>query len=325
MNGLRDSFGRHFTYLRLSLTEKCNFKCTYCLPNGCKYLTDGSDLKLGEIRNLLTGFRRLGFRKLRLTGGEPTLRRDLVDIVSLSKLLGFETVALSTNGYLLEESLDSLKRAGLDQINVSLDSLNPKKCAGIVGRDSGTKVLSVIHKAADMGFRKIKVNTVLLKGINDDELASFLSWIQDTAVSLRFIELMPTKENHIFFQKHHLKTSEWAKYLQLLGWKEFIRESDAGPAIELSHPDYKGNIGFINPFRSQFCDSCNRLRVSAKGQLRLCLFGKGSLPLRPYLQSEDQISNLIEQITASLSTKKIAHNLDQGDSGDTRTLAAIGG
>lgn len=325
MGFLRDSYGRQFTYLRLSLTEKCNFKCTYCLPNGYKSQSCEPDLNINEIRNLLQGFRALGFSKVRLTGGEPTLRRDIVEIVALAKNTGFETVALTTNGYRLLNLLEPLKRAGLDQINISIDSLDPKKFLMVSGHDCGDQVVLAAQKAAAMGFRKVKVNTVLMKGINDQEFDGFLSWVREFPLSLRFIELMPTYENKEFFHEHHMRSQPWIQSLKPLGWSEIKKAQDAGPAMEFSHPAYRGEVGFITPFQSVFCDNCNRLRVSAKGALRLCLFGTGAASLRKYIQNEQQQENLIDQIEELILVKKSSHSLNQGDSGDTKSFSSIGG
>lgn len=325
MRTLRDSHDRHFTYLRLSLTEKCNFKCTYCLPNGYVPTSCSSDLNFNEIKNLLSGFRDLGFTKLRLTGGEPTLRRDIVEIVSLAKSIGFETVALTTNAYRLLNLLEPFKNAGLDQINVSLDSLDPEKFKKVAGRDCGDEVALAIEKAAQMDFRKIKVNAVLMKGVNDQELPVFLDWIKDRKISLRFIELMPTADNKAFFDQHYVSSKSWVDQLTSSGWTENKRAKDAGPANEYSHPKSAGEIGFITPFQSSFCQSCNRLRISSKGSLRLCLFGKGDLSLRHLLQDQTQKENLIQEIEKLILVKRPSHYLLEGDSGDTRTFSSIGG
>lgn len=330
---LRDSYDRHFTYLRLSLTEKCNFKCTYCLPNGYQSKSCASDLNLNEIKNLLRAFRKLGFTKLRLTGGEPTLRKDIIEIVQLAKTLGFTTVALTTNGYRLLNLLEPLQTAGLDQINISLDSLDSKKFNEVSGSRYGETVLSAIHLAAQMNFRKVKVNTVLMKDINDQEFSLFLKWVQQTKISLRFIELMPTTENKVFFEKHYLSSELWIQSLKESGWNEIGKSRDAGPAIEFQHAEYQGEIGFITPFQNSFCGSCNRLRVSSKGALRLCLFGSGELSLRSYLQNdeqneeqcEEQNNKLVQQIEKLILVKKPSHYLNEGDSGDTRSFSSIGG
>ncbi len=333
MRALRDSHDRHFTYLRLSLTEKCNFKCTYCLPNGYKAqsctpdraLDRASDLSVGEIKTLLSAFRKLGFTKIRLTGGEPTLRQDIVEIVALAKGLGFETVALTTNAYRLLNLLEPLKTAGLDQINISLDSLDPRKFKEISGRDCGEDVILAIHKAAAMNFRKVKVNTVLMKGFNDLEFAAFLAWVQKTKISLRFIELMPTLENKKFFEKHYLSSQTWIENLKAMGWSELKKTPDAGPAIELKHAESLGEIGFITPFQNTFCQTCNRLRISSKGGLRLCLFGAGDKSLRHFLQAENQQENLLQEIEKLILVKRPSHYLNEGDKGETRSFSSIGG
>lgn len=325
MRELKDSHDRHFTYLRLSLTEKCNFKCTYCLPNGYKSNSCVPDLTIGEIKNLLVAFRELGFTKLRLTGGEPTLRRDIVEIVALAKEIGFTTVALTTNAYRLLNLLEPLKSAGLDQINISLDSLDPKKFNEISGRDCGDNVILAIHKAIAMKFRKVKINTVLIKGFNDMEFPAFLALVQKTKISLRFIELMPTSENKHFFDKHYLSSQVWMKNLKEMDWTQVKKERDVGPAIEFAHPESNGQIGFITPFQNTFCETCNRLRISSKGALRLCLFGTGEVSLRHFLQEDFQKDLLLQEIEKLIFFKRPSHFLNQGDSGETRSFSNIGG
>lgn len=322
---LQDSLERQFTYLRLSLTESCNFKCTYCLPNGYKAKSCSSDLNLNEISNLLSAFKILGFTKVRFTGGEPTLRKDIVDIVSLAKSFGFKTLALTTNGYRLLQLLEPLKKAGLDQINISLDSLDPNKFKKITGRDFGADVISAAHKAIEMSFRKVKINTVLLKNFNDQEFSSFLNFVKNNKISLRFIELMPTIENKDYFKKHYLSSQAWIDNLKEMGWIEAQKAKDAGPAIELKHPHFMGELGFITPFQSNFCQSCNRLRISSKGALKLCLFGTGDVSLRKYLQEESLQEELLQEMKKIILIKKPSHNLNQGDSGETRSFSNIGG
>jgi len=325
VNKLYDFYDRNFTYLRLSLTEKCNFKCSYCLPDGYKSTGCESELNLFEIGNLLRGFRELGITKVRLTGGEPTLRRDIVDIVSLAKGLNFQKIALTTNGYRLNDLAAPLFAAGLTNLNVSVDSLDEINFQKITGQNALNKVLSGIKKSLSIGIPTVKINTVLLKDLNDFELKDFLEFVEQNPVSVRFIELMQTGENRDYFKKHHLSSLHINSFLKERGWYENSRKTTDGPAIELSHPDYLGKIGTIAPYSKDFCKSCNRLRVSGKGKLQLCLFGDGQINLRDFLQSPNQKDELKKKIVQSLSFKPIGHDLLNGLSGNTKNLSMIGG
>lgn len=325
MKVLTDLYERKFQYLRLSLTDKCNFRCTYCLPNGYKSTCSEADLKLNEITNLLNAFKILGFTKIRLTGGEPTLRKDLVDVVKLTKEIGFSTIALTTNGFNLDQNLNDLYHAGLDQINISLDSLSSEGFKAITGSNLGLKVKSSIEEAIDLGMKRVKVNTVLLKDLNDFEFPQFVAWVKDLPVTIRFIELMPTGFTSDYFDKHFCSSQKLKDELLASGWKLKNKNKDSGPADEYIHSDYQGSIGFITPLNSGFCDTCNRLRVSSRGALRLCLFGKGDIDLRGLLQSNQSQDELIQLICSSMNFKIPSHLLSQGDYGDTKSLSSWGG
>lgn len=321
-----DNFNRQFKYLRLSLTEKCNFRCSYCLPNGYTGCATTKYLNLSEIKNLATGFQELGIEKIRLTGGEPSLRFDLIDIVqTLKNDVGIAHVAMTTNAFQLEKSLNDLKQAGLDALNISLDSLQPENFKRICGIDRCEKIKISIDRAIDLGIKKIKINAVLLKNLNDDEFLSFIEWIADRPVTFRFIELMRTTDNQDYFNRHHMSVSLLEDQLQHLGWRSAKQDKISGPAIEYSHPNSLGKFGFISAYRKDFCASCNRLRVSSTGGLRLCLFGEGDLPLRHLLQDADQKEELKYKIQTALGLKPLAHRLHEGYSGNMYSLSAIGG
>lgn len=325
MTDLTDTYNRKFSYLRLSLTEKCNFRCSYCLPNGYQSSCSEADLNTNEVSNLLYAFRELSFTKVRLTGGEPGLRKDLVHIVSTAKDFGFEKIAMTTNGFNLNSTLDKLVQAGLDQINISLDSLNSKKFEDITGSRLGSQIIASIERAIALGISSVKINAVLLKGLNDDDLPLFLNWIKDLPITVRFIELMPTLETKDYFKEYFCSSNTMLNFLLDHGWVKRDRSLTAGPAVEYIHPDYKGSIGFITPLNSGFCDTCNRLRITSKGGLRLCLFGNGQISLRPLLQSRSMANELIKLIGDSVLIKTPAHSLLQGDYGDTKSLSSCGG
>jgi cyclic pyranopterin phosphate synthase len=322
---LTDNFSRSFRYLRLSLTEKCNFKCNYCLPDGSECHSMSNDLTLTEIRRLVTAFALLGTEKIRLTGGEPTLRRDINDVISCCKSIpGIKSVALTTNGFRLEQDVSAWRQAGLDAINVSLDSLRPEMFQLITGSGKLNSILNGLEIARNLGFKHVKINTVLLREQNAEELNSFLDFIKTRSITLRFIELMRTGDNADFFSRQHLSAEYIREYLLANGWTKKIRGADAGPAKEYSHPDYRGSIGLIMPYSQDFCASCNRLRVSSQAELYLCLFAEQHLSFRELLQSDDP-EPLIIFLQTSIQQKTAGHNLRQQQTGSTRQLAMIGG
>jgi len=325
MKVLKDSFGRKFPYLRLSVTEVCNFRCTYCLPNGYQK-TERDFLTLPEITRLATAFAELGTHKIRLTGGEPTVRRDLIEIAhAVSNIPSIRTVALTTNGYNLKENARAFRDAGINALNVSVDSLDSERFHAITGQDKLTHVLEGIEAAKVAGFTNIKINSVLLKEVTDHTLPEFLAWIQREALSVRFIELMQTGENLAFFKQHHISANVIIQQLLEHGFVPELRKPDSGPAQEFTHPDYAGKIGIIAPYSKDFCKSCNRLRVTSRGKLMLCLFGEGGYDLRPYLQADDQREELIDAIASALHFKHETHYLQQGITGSTPHLATLGG
>ncbi|WP_438263828.1 GTP 3',8-cyclase MoaA [Asticcacaulis aquaticus] len=326
-NGLlTDAFGRAFPYLRLSITEACNFRCTYCLPDGYKKTSSESFLSPQEIIRLASAFSDLGVSKIRLTGGEPTVRSDLATIASaISGLPRITTLAMTTNGYNLKQKARIFADAGINALNVSIDSLNADRFAQITGHDKLHAILEGIEDARRYGITNIKINCVLLKGINDDEWPDFLSFARSQAVSLRFIELMRTGENAEYFARHHYKGEEVEQRLQGEGFWLKPRGDSDGPAKVYIHPDYRGSIGVIAPYSRDFCTTCNRLRVTAKGQLRLCLFGEFGHDLRPLLQHHHQQGELKARIGDLLRSKVATHRLQDGMTGLTPHLASIGG
>lgn len=326
MASLIDPQQRRFRYLRLSITDTCNFRCSYCLPNGSCIDPDlERPLNLKEIIHLVTGFTELGVEKIRITGGEPTLRRDVIDIIStIAQIPGIREVALSTNGFRLSRLAKRLKEAGCGAVNVSLDSLDPAKFLAVTAQNNHADVMAGIEASLTEGMR-VKVNAVLMKDINSQELPRFLDYVKDRPVAVRFIELMRTGDNADLFAKHHVRADDLISELEDLGFTPEVRTALGGPATEYSHPEYAGKIGFITPYAKNFCAQCNRLRVSCRGELKLCLFGDGQESLRHLLQDPWQKDELQETILDRLTTKKASHFLDQGKFGNTKQLASIGG
>lgn len=323
---LTDSFGRHFPYLRLSITDVCNFRCSYCLPNGYHQTGREDFLTIHEIQRLVRAFTGLGVWKFRLTGGEPTIRPDFLDIVSaVAEVPGVRKLAFTTNGYKLRDRANFYYNAGLRAVNVSIDSLDPHQFARITGHERLPEILEGIDLCLKIGFHPVKINTVLLKNLNDAELDAFIKFVADKPISLRFIELMRTGENKTYFDQHHLPGHYIVERLLAGGWCLQERSGGAGPAQEFGHPKSLGTIGLIAPYSKDFCQTCNRLRISAKGALHLCLFGEGGYSLRHLLQADDQLEKLQQQILDLLQYKKSSHFLHQGITGTTPHLASIGG
>ena len=323
---LEDSFGRRFYYLRLSITDVCNFRCNYCLPDGYKKDGQRSFLTRAEISNLVSAFAAAGTQKIRITGGEPALRRDLIDIIAdIKAITGIHTVAMTTNGYQLQKLLPGLEAAGLDQLNVSIDSLDPQVFRSITGHDRLNQILAALQQAQQSRIKEIKVNAVLMRDLNDRELDTFLAWIKDQNLTLRFIEVMQTGDNAEFFNHRHISGQDLQLRLLEQGWQPMIRKQDAGPALEYWHPDYQGRIGLIMPYSKDFCSSCNRLRVSAEGKVHLCLFGEQGYDIRKWIQHPQQQAELINYLSVMLKDKKVSHFLQNGQSGMTRDLSMIGG
>jgi len=322
---LSDNFGRRFNYLRLSITDVCNFRCTYCLPDGYQCEHDRDFLSLSQIKTIASTFSKLGTKKIRITGGEPSLRKDLPQIIQACKTThGIETVALTTNGYKLTTHIKSWIDAGLDQLNVSIDSLDPNHFQAITGHNKLDEILNGITLAQELGLKKIKVNVVLMRLYAARELNSFLAWIKNTSVTLRFIEVMQTGDNVTFFDEQHVKAGAIKSTLEAEGWLPMIRKHTDGPAQEFYHPEYRGRIGLIMPYSKDFCATCNRLRISALGKLHLCLFSEQGLDLRAIINQGDE-NLLAENIKALLTDKKATHYLHDRLTGATKNLAMLGG
>lgn len=324
---LHDQYQREFSYLRLSITDVCNYSCNYCLPDGyqCESKPANAPLNVHEIKNLVRVFANKGIKKVRITGGEPSLRKDLSQIIEVIKQTpGITEVAMTTNGYKLAENIEGWVSAGLDILNVSIDSLDPRMFQLITGHNRLTKIMDGLAIAQTLPLKAIKVNAVLLKTYNLAEFEHFLNWIKTTPITLRFIELMETGDNRDYFAANHVSGQAIKNQLISQGWLQKQRGPHAGPAQEFSHPDYLGSIGLIMPYSTDFCKSCNRLRVSSSGKLHLCLFGDGGEDLRPLLQDASQ-QPLQQAIDSALMHKPAQHYLAQHQTGTTAHLAMLGG
>ena len=325
---LTDAFARKFFYLRLSITDVCNFRCNYCLPDGYKPhgVANKSFLNVDEIRRVTRAFAALGTEKVRLTGGEPSLRKDFTDIIAaVHENASISQIAVTTNGYRLARDIQQWRDAGLTAVNVSVDSLDARQFHAITGQDKFRQVMDGIDAAFSAGFERVKVNTVLMRDVNHHELDTFLAWIKPRPIQLRFIELMETGDGGELFRKHHISGKIIRDQLLARGWVHQLRSRSDGPAQVFCHPDYQGEIGLIMPYEKDFCASCNRLRVSSVGNLHLCLFGEQGISLRDLLASDEQITELEARIAEALTHKKQTHFLHDGETGITQNLSYIGG
>ena len=254
------------------------------------------------------------------------MRRDILDILAtVARVPGVRKLTLSTNGYRLKQMAGEFLKAGVSQLNVSVDSLDAQRFHRITGQDKLVDVLDGIFTALTLGFEAVKVNVVLMKGLTDSEIENFIAWVADVPVCVRFIELMQTGENGSLFDLRHLSSSALQLKLVRSGWKRLERAEGAGPAVEFSRPGYRGTIGIIAPYSRDFCSSCNRLRINSRGGLRLCLFGDGDYSLRHLLQADSDGERLKKMVSTLLLDKKISHSLHDGRIGHTSNFASIGG
>ena len=330
MNMLKDKFGRKFPYIRLSITDVCNFKCGYCLPNG--YQKDKSDnrkfLSSEEIERLAKGLSELGVSKIRLTGGEPTVRKDFFDIVKILKnKSGIKKTVVTTNGYRLDQIAEKLVESDIDGINISIDSLNREIFKRITGHDRLPEILKGIEKLQKLNFKNIKINAVLLNRINstEKEFNEWSNFIKSNEITFRYIELMQTGDSVEYLKKYHVSSKIFIDYLNENNWIFQTHGKDSGPSKNYINPDYKGKFGLIAPYSKDFCKSCNRLRITARGDLRLCLFGNTGINIRHLIQRDDQIEDLKDLILKQLQFKKESHYLELGETGLTKNLSQTGG
>ena len=330
MSLLKDSFGRFFPYIRLSITDICNFKCGYCLPDG--YQVNKGDnrkfLQLDEIKRLAKALSELGVSKIRLTGGEPTVRKDFFEIIKVIKQnSGIKKVVITSNGYHLDKIANKIKESGLDGINISIDSLNKEVFKRVTSHDRLEEILKGIKILQSLNFKNIKINAVLLKGINDseDDFNQWSNFIQENKIDFRYIELMQTGDNLDYFKKYHVPAAKFINYLIKNNWIIQTFGRDAGPAKNYLNPKFIGKFGIIAPYSKDFCKSCNRLRITANGDLRLFLFVNTGINIRHLMQRDEQLEELKDLILKQLNYKKKSHYLELGETGLTKNLSTTGG
>jgi cyclic pyranopterin phosphate synthase len=323
----RDAQGRSITYLRISVTDRCNFRCLYCMPEeGLEWLPKRDILSYEEISEIVRQLVPLGIRRLRITGGEPTIRPDLeVLIRQLSAIEGIEDVALSTNGVKLVAKARGYREAGLDRVNMSSDSLRPDRIAAIARRNLGFDPIAALGAAEAAGLSPVKVNVVVMRGINDDEVEDFARLILDHPWHVRFIELMPVGDMATLTWEHVVPSMEVLERCErALGGLEPADEAPLGngPAAYYRSPAAAGSVGVITPMTHTYCGSCNRVRLTADGRLRTCLFGTHEVNFRDALRRGESVAPLFVQ---ALAGKPPEHHLLQRDAGGLRALSQVGG
>ncbi len=327
MTVLSDSFQRPINYLRISVTDRCNLRCIYCMPpEGVHLIPRGEILSYEEIYLVAQAAAELGINKLRLTGGEPLVRDSLPDLIQmLAKIENVDDISLTTNGVLLSKYAATLKKAGLKRVNISLDSLQPDRFQQITRRDRLKEVLSGIEAAKEAGLNPVKINMVVMRGINDDEILQFASKTIAEGWHVRFIEFMPVGNVAGAKEEWFMPISEIKSRIELLGRLEPYPLDGNGPAKYFRLPKAKGTIGFIGPVSEHICFKCNRLRLTAEGKLRPCLLSDEEIDLREQLRrrnSAEEIKSLIKQAVAS---KPGGHKLKYGVRPTKRIMAQIGG
>ena len=276
---MRDNYSRDIDYLRISITDRCNLRCRYCMPEeGIEKRGHEEILSIEEILEITEAAARSGIKKVRITGGEPLVRRGVLELCQgISKLPGIDELAVTTNGILLPEMAEDLKKAGVGRVNISIDSLDPVKYAHITRHGELSRVLEGIRAALDAGLRPVKLNVVLMGGFNDDEIEAFVDLTRQDALEVRFIELMPIGEGVPFWEASYLSNEAVPERVP-----ELVPEEDVGRGVArlFRLPGAPGRVGLINPISSHFCESCNRLRLTADGKLKPCLHSDLEIKVR---------------------------------------------
>jgi GTP 3',8-cyclase len=327
MTGILDSFGRSINYLRISVTDRCNLRCIYCMPpEGVPQMSHNEILSYEEIRAVVRAAAELGINKIRVTGGEPLVRAELPNLIKmLSQLEGIHELSLTTNGTLLKKYALELKQVGLSRVNVSLDTLKADKFQYITRLGKLKNVLEGIEAAKKTGFQSVKINTVVMRGINDDEILDFARMTYKDGWHVRFIELMPFKGVAEF-----VPSAELRQHISLLGKLEPCPDSigitDNGPAMYYRLSGAKGTIGFISPLsETSFCSRCNRMRLTPDGKLRPCLLGEDEIDLKMPLRNNASLEELKRLILKAVASKPEHHVEGDNVRLVKRKMSQIGG
>lgn len=312
MSLIKDKYERIIDYMRISIIDRCNLRCIYCMPSeGIKPIEHKDVLGYEEIIRIVRIAAGLGVRKIRLTGGEPLIRKDLPYLVSsINTLEGIEDISLTTNGLLLKKYAHALASAGLRRVNVSLDSLRPRRYREITRGGDINNVLEGIHEAEKAGLLPIKINMVPIRGFNDDEIEEFARLTLKTTYNVRFIEFMPIGAKEIWNHEKYISTDEIKERVSKIAPLIPVKIRRSGPARYFRFEDAPGVVGFISPITHHFCNSCNRLRLTSDGKLRPCLFSETEIDLKSAMRcgsSDEEIERLLK---LSIEIKPEGHSIN---------------
>lgn len=300
MGQLKDSFGRKHDYLRISVTDRCNLRCVYCMgAEGINLLPQSDILSYEEILKLVNCAAEMGISKIRVTGGEPLVRKNLPYFISeLNKIPGIDDISLTTNGVFLKKYTPLLKEAGLNRVNISLDTMKPEQFREMTRGGNVKDVFNGIETAIEFGLLPLKINTVLMKGFNDEEVIDFINMAKEREIHVRFIEYMPIGGHDGDYKNHYLPLSFINEKAAEAGYDmvPVKHPLGAGPAEYYSFPGNKGSIGLIHSISKHFCSSCNRLRLTADGRMKSCLYWQEEEYIRPLLDKPDELAKLLKEL-----------------------------
>jgi len=302
-----DRHGRNINYLRISVTDRCNLRCTYCMPEkGIESLSHDDILRFEDTLKIVKVAASLGINKIRYTGGEPLVMKDIDKLIyETSKQPGVDEIAITTNGILLYDMASDLKKAGLKRVNISLDTLDAEKYKSITRIGNLSKVMESIDKCLTLGLKPVKINTVLMRGFNDTEFEDFLNLTREMPVEIRFIELMPIGEGINLYEKRKLGFGEILKlHPELIQ----IESEKSSTAQMYKLKGAKGKIGFISPVSCKFCADCNKIRLTSIGTIKPCLHSKEEINLRKYLNNEELLTNTLK---SAIFNKPLEHHLEE--------------
>jgi len=322
-------FKRDINYLRVSVTDRCNLRCRYCMPlEGIKFLPHSQILSLEEIARLVEVSTRVGIRKVRITGGEPLVRKNIVQLIRYIKDIGpVDDIAITTNGILFADMAKELQDAGLNRVNISVDSLVAEKYSYITRGGDLKAAMNAVFKAMELEMFPVKINTVIINGFNDNEVLDFTELAYKYPVHLRFIEFMPVGDLSFFNRDVIISTDEVKQIIeQKYALIEGKKIKGNGPAKYYEIKNGQGTVGFINPMSHQFCGECNRIRMTAEGKLRACLYDRKELDAREHLRNSASDEELVQLFTKLINMKPARHYMQDGwgDSNE-RKMYQIGG
>lgn len=328
MSLIKDSYQRVIDYMRISVTDRCNLRCVYCMPSdGIKPIEHKSILSYEEIIRIVRIAATLGVKKIRITGGEPLTRKNLAYLISsIHRIDGIDDISLTTNGVLLKDLAGSLSSAGLNRVNVSLDSLRPERYRELTRGGDINSVWEGIYRAGEAGLVPIKINMVPIRGFNDDEIEDFARLTIKTPYHVRFIEFMPIGAKEIWSREKYISTDEIKKRVSAIAPLMPVKVRRAGPARYFRFEGAQGVVGFISPITHHFCDTCNRLRLTSDGKLRPCLFSETEIDLRSAIRcgaSDEEVERLLR---LAVDIKPAGHTINHEQCFDyLKPISKIGG